>query len=387
MIVGVTVLLILGLEAAYRLQASARRGAKSVMAAAPDTLPAPPFLFLDAPWANDYFADHSREEEVLWRPYVYVKNPTFSGTHMAVDSLGHRVTPHAPSSSNNILQVFFLGGSTTFGWYQRAEHTIPAEAARRLQELVGDSARVVVTNFGVPGQTFTQEIIELMLQLREGKRPDIVVFYDGINDVMAAIQNNQSGLPQNEANRSADFQRGRERAEAVRPGFRGAMLTAKRMGKDVLSRLQVAQRIVAVKTPPPFVRQPIDSLAASSVKFYVANVELVEALAARYGFQPIYVWQPALLSSNKPMTVREKWLRRSQPIGDLHLAVPPLLDPAMAELHIDHFIDATTLFDRDSLEVYTDVYGHTYERANPRIVDTLMPMLTSAIARLRAQRR
>ena len=41
------------------------------------------------------------------------------------------------------------------------------------------------------------------------RRPDVVVFYDGINDVMATVQNGRAGLPQNEANREEDFRSGR----------------------------------------------------------------------------------------------------------------------------------------------------------------------------------
>jgi hypothetical protein len=45
-----------------------------------------------------------------------------------------------------------------------------------------------VTDYGIPGFTFLQEIIKLTLLLQNGQRPNFIVFYDGANDVYAAYQ-------------------------------------------------------------------------------------------------------------------------------------------------------------------------------------------------------
>jgi len=120
---------------------------------------------------------------------------------------------------------------------------------------------------------------------------------------------------------------------------------------------------------------------------YSENARIVEALAPSYGFQPIYVWQPALLSTRKRLTPREAWLQRPEAlrdvhmVRDVHMAVPTLVGPALAPIAGGRFIDATDLFRDDPLEVFVDLFGHTYERANPRIVDTLMPNLAAAVSR------
>ena len=59
----------------------------------------------------------------------------------------------------------------------------------------------------------------------------------------------------------------------------------------------------------------------------------------------------------------------------------------MAAVVGDRFIDATPVFDGDSLEIFADLYGHTYERANPRIVDTMMTRLGPAVLRAAARAR
>ena len=387
LIAGGTVLLIVALESGYRLYDTVSTA--SMSRSADDK--GPPSPFEATAWAAEYWIGHDKEEAVEWTPYVYVRNPKFEAPHHSVDHLGHRVTPlPAPASPGGpTVRVFFMGGSTTFGWFQRADHTIPAEAARRLQTQIGNNARVDVTNFGVPGHTFTQEVLELILQLRAGARPDVVVFYDGINDVMATVQNKRAGLPQNEGNRVEDFVRGRREASENKPGLVNDLLTAKHMLGAALSRIQFAKRIVNwVRATGSSTAAPSNpaELAKNIVQMHAENARIVEALAASYGFQPIYVWQPALLSTRKPLTAHETWLRRAEvgnfvrTMRDVHMTVPTLIGPAMKPIAGDRFIEMTDLFRDDPDEIFVDWSGHTYERANPRIVDALMPRLGAAVS-------
>src|SRR5687768_708204 len=289
LIFGITLVFIVLLDSGYRVVTAIGRAISGPPAGPRAPAPANPLDTLA--WWPAYNTDHLREEEVQWTPYVYIRNPTFAGTHMTVDSLGHRVTPQSAVNGAPVLRVFFLGGSTTFGWFQRDSFTIPAVAARRLQDAVGDRASVRVTNFGVPGHTFTQEILELMLQLRAGVRPDVVVFYDGINDAMATVQNGHAGVPQNEWNRVADFERGRQLAREAEPGLLNDVRVSLRSARSMVGRLRFVRRLAtrpsnSSGTPSG---QPIDSLARHLVGTFASNAMIVEALQARFGFEPIYV--------------------------------------------------------------------------------------------------
>lgn len=382
---GATLALLLLIESVYRLQ----RATATALASPDKSRPTePPNPFDSSSWARDYWIGHHAEEKVQWASYVYVRNPTFRARHAEVDSLGHRVTPvsSAPAGARPV-RIFFIGGSTTFGWFQRAEHTIPAEAARRLQEMPGTSARLEPTNLGVPGRIFAQDIIELVNQLRAGARPDVVMFYDGINDVAAMVQNGKAGIPQNEANRVEDFDRGRRLVAESRPGFANDLRSLLHLGGGVLNRLQFVQRLTERRTSGSVASLVnVDSAAQGIARMYAANVQVVEALAARFGFRAIYVWQPALFSTNKRLTARERWLLRPverdpkiQRIRDVQRAVPQELRAAVVPLVGARFVDVTHLFDGDTLEVFVDLYGHTYERVNPRVIDSIMPQLSAAI--------
>jgi hypothetical protein len=385
---GVALVLFISIEAAYRAQSQFRH---TLATRAARRAPHPPDNPFDSTaWWTDYWDELIRVKAgLIWEPYLYVRNPVFPGKYITVDSLGHRVTPVPPSNAVRPLRVFFFGGSTMFGWFQRNEHTIPVEAARRLQAAIGEQARVLPTNFAVPGRVFTQEVLELMLQLRRGERPDIVVFYDGVNEIVTAVENGQAGLTMNEANRVDDFRRGRELAEDADPGLANDRKWAVRVLEIAADRIQFVRSIGRHMHPsssPQLIST--DSAARGVLSTYAGTAAIVEALAKQYGFQPIYVWQPALLTMTKPLTARETYLVRTAltrrdivQIRDLHVMMPPLITAAMTSLAGPRFIDETHIFKDDSLDVYEDMIGHTYERATPAIVDSIMPALTAAARR------
>ena len=71
-------------------------------------------------------------------------------------------------------QVFCFGGSTTFGTFTKDQQSWPAFLANEL-----DSAEVL--NFGVPGFVPTQETAQFIYLMKQGYRPDAVIFMDGVN--------------------------------------------------------------------------------------------------------------------------------------------------------------------------------------------------------------
>jgi hypothetical protein len=71
----------------------------------------------------------------------------------------------------------FFGGSTAWGTGVADDETIPAK-------LDGLTERYDITNYGESGWTSRQSLAQLINLMNEGKAPDIVVFYDGANEVL-----------------------------------------------------------------------------------------------------------------------------------------------------------------------------------------------------------
>ena len=143
-------------------------------------------------WAPAYWREFWRSHRVRYRPWVIWRRPAFAGTLIHVDAEGLRVTPGAQCGPG-AFTVFTFGGSTMWGTGAADGQTIAADLQERLRSQLKRS--ICVRNFGETGYTSMQEIVQLMLRLRAGEHPDLVIFYDGVNDVAAAYESGRGGRP------------------------------------------------------------------------------------------------------------------------------------------------------------------------------------------------
>ena len=96
------------------------------------------------------------------------------------------------SNGKTPVEVLFLGGSTVAGSYQRDDYTIPSDVARIA------SARGIpihVTNRGAQGYSVWQELNLMEELLVKGYRPNVVVLYDGINELYVQASTGTTATP------------------------------------------------------------------------------------------------------------------------------------------------------------------------------------------------
>jgi hypothetical protein len=370
MILGITLVFAVVLETCYRGQGALRKMLSTASAPAPV-----PHPYADSAWYPDLKDDMARSDALAWRSYVYFRHRPFRGHYVTVDDSAHRLTVQPSFDGPGVAPVFFFGGSTMYGSFQRDSMTIPSCVARRLGALGNPSLRFRITNFGETGYIFAQEVVELELELRNGARPRAVVFYDGINDVMAALQNGAPGIPQNERNRAIDFDMGRV-VFNWRTDFLSDLQAWGRLFAVGLRRSQLLQRLRTVLAGPPPAGPAAPELARQLVESYVGTAQQVEALAKAYGFQTLYVWQPALHGTGKALTPFEQRLVSGiegvpfqQERRAIHGAVPAMLDSAMAPIAGARFVNLSGLFTGYAGPVFVDDIGHTTEAAIPLIVN------------------
>jgi GDSL-like Lipase/Acylhydrolase family len=98
-----------------------------------------------------------------------------AGASVSTTPMQTRVTGPAPPKPDAIT-IALVGGSTTFGTKVTDADSWPW----LLQEKLGD--RYAVINYGVPGYTTAENIIQMALIVPEA-RPAVVVFYEGWNDI------------------------------------------------------------------------------------------------------------------------------------------------------------------------------------------------------------
>ena len=274
----------------------------------------------NADWTTKYFKEGKASFVVEWAPYAYWRCQPFRGQYINVDAKGIRKTwqPESmPGEDGRRPRIFFFGGSTTWGTGARDDFTIPSITARLLWRK-GISAHV--TNFGQIGYVSTQELIALLLELQKGNVPDVVVFYDGVNDTFSAFQQRIAGLPQNEYNRVREFNSSRKTISI----FADNLSSIRFLGSLIYRR---SVRHPAV-TPIPF-RAPIgqtspptdsESVTKGVVDDYERNIEAVRALARRYGFRALFYWQPSIFGKAHLTQYEERELRKNsamKPFFDL----------------------------------------------------------------------
>jgi hypothetical protein len=85
------------------------------------------------------------------------------------------------------VTVAFLGGSTMFGFNVADDQTIASCFARQGPAHLRPNQRLVVRNLGQPYYYSAQEAIALAAMLLRGERPTVVVFLDGLNDVIQPL--------------------------------------------------------------------------------------------------------------------------------------------------------------------------------------------------------
>ncbi len=324
-----------------------------------------------APWVASYFREQ-KEMDTRWEPYVYFREMPYQGQTIQIDRRGLRRTWNAPmssASSERRGQVFVFGGSTIWGIGARDEFTIPSLLSKRLAER---GFHVEVTNYGEIGYVNTQEVLALWLALRNGARPDLVLFYDGVNEVLSASQNGVAGLPLNEVNRVDDFANRQSPGRLVGSAIQIVLKDSAsfRLASSIVKRLN--GRTPSRPAEKPFQDRPRsdDELAVEILRTFAWNRAFVEELGRRYGFDTLYYWQPVLFTKSRRNAFEAQERLKYEALEPLFLKAYQRVPTLNWSFEREHFRDLSGVYDNSSRLDYID-FCHTTETANRVVADLL----------------
>ena len=253
-------------------------------------------------WAKQYWKEFSLSRPQLYRDYVIWRRAPFKGNFINIDRDGIRLTPGAVCSANS-YKVFAFGGSTMWGTGSPDWGTIPAYLEAKFTAL--RHGPVCVMNFGESAFVSTQGVIQLILELQSGNVPDLIIFYDGANDVYAAYQSGRS-THQNFDQIAAKFEKGdNPRSFVAWIESANSVHLFKRLVAKLRQKPRNSTDLVTYKT------MGIDAatLSDSVVERYISNYEIVDALAQKYGFKFLFFWQPVITIGHKSLTGEEQEMR------------------------------------------------------------------------------
>lgn len=308
-----------------------------------------------------------------YAPYVVWRELPHAEPGFTIGEDGRRSVTGA-SEDPEAYEVFMFGGSTMIGWGVPDSLTIPSIMQNRLSCSMSVPVRVV--NFGQQAYVGTQELIELMLQLRNGQTPDLVIFYDGINDTFSALQSGMPGMHQNLEDIAGRY------AGAAPPAPLWRALAEKsnfvRLVSGLLDQQETGDSIPTWAGGDS--RVDVGRLSEGIISVYSGNCRIVRALGDEYGFASAFFWQPYLGSGGgRVLSPAERNVAEEMEDGDLTPLLESTYSRASAlEGSVPGFADISGCLDMAAGEYF--VFGdfcHINAEGNRIVVETMIDSLVS----------
>lgn len=327
-----------------------------------DTSPA----YAAYPWAAEYW----KEEKSRWKsqrgqyqPFriwgvapwhsQYVNtDDTATGTWRRTINVSSPACERQPR-----VDVWMFGGSTLFGTGVPDPETIPSLLSRDLN--AANRGCFVVMNFGAEGYVTNQEVILLMELLKAGRRPGLVIFYDGMNDAYAGAVSPRTPT----AHLSLSLIKAR--VEGSLPSRLDFLRNSYAL---LLARELTASFHQSANSSPG----NIGPLAAAAIDNYEANLRIVRILAQAYGFRAFCFWQPALAYGEKPLDPFEQKIERTDIARSSFPALSAVFQRAERRAAADHtFIFLGHIFDSVKSPVYIDSWMHLAPAGNELVAGSI----------------
>lgn len=379
LIFGVALLAVLVIEAGARLALEA--GTRGLMDRLRAESPAGAVADRNSAWFHDLL-EEQQATQYIPRPYVHWRQHPYQGRYLNIDRNGLRATwnpppPDDPGGSSPAVRLFTFGGSTMWGWGARDDYTIASHLSKLLHEL-GYPAQV--TNYGEVAYVSTQGIITLLRCIQQDQVPDIVLFYDGFEE----INRNHPGMGKD----TSLLETGRqpEKSSGRGPWAEGQALLLRNLwgSRRVAKGLQ--RRFFPESSPDTGSRPiPLDEARIRQIlRRYQANLTLVEALGRYYGFEALFYWQPTLYSKRRrspdEQTIEGSYSPRYEEVfDDIYRRV------RQSESLNRHpgFHDLGALFDDSDASYYVDA-AYLSEAGNRLVAEAMVDHVIALIERRRA---
>jgi lysophospholipase L1-like esterase len=304
------------------------------------------------PWASEFW----KQERLRWkseqRKYLPFRvwgvapwHSTYINTDDTLSGIWRRTVNGPSCEAQSDSEVWIFGGSTVYGTGVPDWATMPSYLSRELNS--SGIGCFVITNYGSEGYVTNQELILLMEQLKLGRRPAIVIFYDGVNDSYVGAL--RPGIPSAHAS-FANIKARVEGSLAGRVDFLRSSY-ALQLVKGVLSSFHQSNTFAKDRET--------ESKALAVLDNYEANLHLAKILGEAYGFRVFCFWQPALVYGHKPLDPFERRIAETEATRDLFPALNPAYEEAKRRAATNgSFVFLGDIFESVKEPVFIDKWMH-----------------------------
>lgn len=309
-------------------------------------------------WAYEFWKEHGGSWNTHYEQFLGWDRREYHSKYTNVDSMGVRKTWNPEHFYGKPDTIYVFGGSTLWGTGARDNYTIPSYLSKLLNNSGYD---FVVHNYGETGYTFTQEIIHLILLLREGNKPKYVIFYDGVNDVYGAYQSGMAGTTQN-VSRIREKLREKPNRHLIWIGVKGMfkdhcmIYRAVRKISSLVSQQQEFQEVAS-----KYGEKELKLLSDGIIEYYIKSMELLSHLSQIYGFKYIFFWQPTIFIEKKLTNEEAKVDPRlnDKALGNIYKYTTDFLRAKS----LPHFFDISNALSDRTESCYID-FAHLAEEGN-----------------------
>lgn len=317
------------------------------------------------PWSRTFWQERETAgKNVEYHAYAIWRRAPFQGQTVFVDNDGLRKTYHSYCDTDSYT-IWMLGNSALWGYATPDWQTIPSLLAAEYEK---QGQKVCMLNFGEMGRVSTQEVIELMLALkREARKPNLVIFYDGVSDSELPLESDQPDI-------HTDF-------NSIKSLFEEHLKDEKTpfayLRKTYTYRVAVElTKFLRLDVPAGKRANPDRATQArATLDNYLKNQELVRTLSQHYHFDCLFVWQPGLLADRKPFSPPEELIRVHEQRS--HTGVEPLLRATYDQVqHIEapDFLNLADLFRDHQESIFVDP-NHLTAEGNQLVVTEIFERL------------
>lgn len=325
-------------------------------------------------WPAEYYQEHREAYVSRWQPYVHWRRQPYQGKHINVNAQGIRKTwqeNSLPKASNYDVDIYMFGGSTMWGTGARDEYTIPSQLTKLL---ANKNIYPQTINYGESSFTSSQGLLTLISELRSGKRPDVVIFYDGFNDATAALIQGEAGLPYNEHHRKSEYNVHKKSIATTFIDHLWSKLSIKRFTTSLSRYFSVTTRVEQTDVERA-------KLAKAVADYYIENLLMLQALAKQYQFTYFAYWQPNLFDKRQQSAYEssQKVSYQEMRLGSFYHQVNRYLEQSVVEKNYQgHFANISNVFAEVDAPMFVDLI-HLGESGNLAIAEKMVDEVALAL--------
>ena len=264
-------------------------------------------------WAERFWYEFRLSRNQKFYPYIGWRRAPFKGETIEIDRNGVRLTPGADCSAKS-FKVFTFGASEMWGTGSPSWGTIPAHLQKGLEKV--RQGPVCVTNFAESAYVSMQDVIMLLMELRSGNIPNVVLFYTLADDIYSAYQSGRPGVLENLDQIAARFEGRLEQpkftfVDRLKSTYSYALID------QFMRKLTIAnpqQKGPAASKLVTYESRGVDAATLSDLiaQDYFGNYKIVSALAQEYGFKYFFFLPPTITLGNKPLTSEEQEMKQRE---------------------------------------------------------------------------